>query len=155
MDTLSHALWGRGLFGYRGYPRWALFWGAMPDLVSFGLYLPLRIMRTGWQWGPPPLETLPGWIFINYDISHSFITAFAVIAVTARFKPAFAFAMLGWPFHIVLDFPFHTLSFFPTKFLWPISDFVIDGIAWSRPEVWFPNIAGIIILFVYRFKKFK
>ena len=37
MDTLSHALWGKGLFGYRGYGKLALFFGAMPDLSSFGL----------------------------------------------------------------------------------------------------------------------
>ncbi len=37
MDTLSHALWGRGLFGYRGMPWLALFFGAMPDLASFGV----------------------------------------------------------------------------------------------------------------------
>ena len=36
MDTFSHALWGRGLFGFRGHPWLALMWGAMPDLVSFG-----------------------------------------------------------------------------------------------------------------------
>ena len=30
MDTLSHALWGKGLFGYRGNPWLALFFGAMP-----------------------------------------------------------------------------------------------------------------------------
>ncbi|GIT57595.1 MAG: hypothetical protein Ct9H300mP18_10240 [Candidatus Neomarinimicrobiota bacterium] len=37
MDTLSHALWGRGLFGHRGMPWLALFFGAMPDLASFGV----------------------------------------------------------------------------------------------------------------------
>jgi hypothetical protein len=36
MDTLSHALWGKGLFGYRGKTWLALFFGEMPDLFSFG-----------------------------------------------------------------------------------------------------------------------
>ena len=152
MDTLSHALWGRGLFGYRGFPKWALFWGALPDLVSFGIYILLRIVRYGWQWRAP-MESLPDWLYITYDISHSFITAFLAIAIALRFSKPMAFAMLAWPFHIVLDFPFHTFAFFPTKFLWPISDFVIDGIAWSRPEVWYPNAAGIILLFVYRYRQ--
>ena len=37
MDTLSHALWGKGLFGYKGHWKLAIFFGAMPDLVSFGV----------------------------------------------------------------------------------------------------------------------
>ena len=41
---------------------------------------------------------------------------------------------------------------FPTQLFFPISDFSFDGIHWSNPEVWFPNLAGIIILFIYRKK---
>ena len=44
MDTLSHALWGKGLFGYRGYGKLALFFGAMPDLSSFGLLFVIQII---------------------------------------------------------------------------------------------------------------
>jgi len=44
MDTFSHALWARGLFGYRSRPWIALFFGAMPDLVSFGILLLIRIL---------------------------------------------------------------------------------------------------------------
>ncbi len=38
MDTLSHALWGKGLFGYRKYRWYAIIFGATPDLLSFGAY---------------------------------------------------------------------------------------------------------------------
>jgi hypothetical protein len=60
--------------------------------------------------------------------------------------------MLGWPFHICLDFPFHTAQYFPTQLFWPISDFVIDGIAWNTPWVWFPNVAGILVLYLWRWR---
>ena len=30
MDTLSHALWGKGLFGYRKYGWYALLFGSIP-----------------------------------------------------------------------------------------------------------------------------
>ena len=30
MDTLSHALWGKGLFGYRKYTKFAIFFGLVP-----------------------------------------------------------------------------------------------------------------------------
>ena len=150
MDTLSHALWGRGLFGYRGMPWLALFFGAMPDLFSFGTIFLIRFFTWELSPGPPSIDSLPQWLFIHYDITHSFVSAFIVMAIVARFRKDIAFAMLGWPFHILLDFPFHTKDFFPTKLFWPLSDFYIDGIAWSRPEIWFPNVAGIITLFIYR-----
>jgi len=153
MDTLSHALWGKGLFGYRNMAKTALFFGAMPDLFSFGILLTLRIFSGEFQFGngPPSLEMIPWWVFTNYDISHSFISAFLCISIVKRYRKDIAFAMLAWPFHIVLDFPFHTKDYFPTKIFWPLSDFYIDGIPWNIPEVWFPNLAGIILLFVYRF----
>ena len=152
MDTFSHALWGRGLFGYRGRPWLALFFGAMPDLFSFGILLTVRIFSGNFQLGggPPSLDTIPWWVFINYDISHSFVSAFLCIWIVNRYRKDIAFAMWAWPFHILLDFPFHSKEFFPTKLLYPLTDFSFDGIPWSRPEIWFPNLAGIIILFIYR-----
>ena len=47
MDTLSHALWGKGLFGHRGMPWLALFFGAMPDLASFGAFIIINISIAG------------------------------------------------------------------------------------------------------------
>jgi len=155
MDTLSHALWGRGLFGYRGHKWLAIFFGAMPDLFSFGILIIVRLFSGNYTYeGPPSLESIPNWVFFNYDLSHSFITAFLCIGIVYFFNRALIFPMLAWPFHILLDFPFHSKEYFPTKFLWPLTDFSIDGIPWSNPEVWFPNMAGIIILFIYRNKKF-
>ena len=152
MDTFSHAFWGRGLFGYRGYPWLALFFGAAPDLFSFGLFMLVQIitLQFSLEPGPPSLGSLPWWVFVNYDLMHSFISAFTAIGIISLYRKDLAFAMLGWPFHIVLDFPFHTREFFPTKIFWPFSDFTIDGISWAQPEVWFPNLAGLIILYFYR-----
>tara|TARA_Y200000002_G_scaffold369924_1_gene364675 strand:+ start:102 stop:590 length:489 start_codon:yes stop_codon:yes gene_type:complete len=155
MDTLSHALWGKGLFGYRGYGKLALFFGAMPDLSSFGLLFVIQIINGVYIPGPPKLETLPDWLFFNYDVSHSFIISFACIIFVNFFNKQIAFTMLAWPFHILLDFPFHSKAYFPTKLFYPISNFSFDGIPWSNPEIWFPNIAGIIILFIYRTGSYK
>ena len=153
MDTLSHALWGKGLFGYRGLPLVALFFGALPDLFSFGILFVQRIFTGKFSLGPPPLEAIPTWVFINYNISHSFISALIAIGIVLLYRKDIAFAMLAWPFHIVLDFPFHSKDYFPTKLFWPISNYYIDGIPWNISEVWFPNIAGIILLFIYRYQK--
>jgi membrane-bound metal-dependent hydrolase YbcI (DUF457 family) len=86
------------------------------------------------------------------NLSHSFLTAFILIGIAAKFKKELVWPMLAWPFHIVLDFPFHTKEFFPVKIFWPLSDMHFDGISWSSPEVIIPNCAGIILLYIYRYK---
>ena len=160
MDTLSHALWGKAIFGYRGNTWLAIFFGAMPDLVSFGVLFLIRIISGTLSYGGvPTLESLaqlapyPDWLFFMDNLSHSFVTAFLCIGLIFFIKKDIVWPMLAWPFHILLDFPFHAKEFFPVKLFWPISDVAFDGISWSRPEVWFPNLAGIILIFIYRIKK--
>ena len=87
MDTLSHALWGKGLFGYRGNSKVAIFFGAMPDLFSFGLLFIIKLITGNrGEFGAPKLETIPDWLFLSYDIFHSFITAFLCIAIVFYYK---------------------------------------------------------------------
>ena len=152
MDTFSHTFWGLGLFGHRGFPWLAAFFGAFPDLVSFGVLFIKRIVTGEFHFGAPPLDTIPQWVFISYNYSHSFIIAFLFLGIVSIFRKKWAFAMLGWPFHILLDFPFHTKAYFPTKLFWPLSNISFDGIPWTHPAVWFPNLAGIIILFFWRWR---
>ena len=152
MDTLSHALWGYGLFGYK-YKRFAAlaaFFGAMPDLISFGAFLFLQILHGNFHPGPPPMSEIPSWLIINYSLGHSFVICLPIIGLIALWRKPIAFAMLAWPFHIMLDFPFHSFKYFPTPMFWPISDFKIDGIPWSHWYIWFPNVAGLILLFYFR-----
>ncbi|HEY7986594.1 MAG TPA: hypothetical protein VIE17_06705 [Methylophilaceae bacterium] len=157
MDTLSHALWGYGLFGYKRHAALALFFGAMPDLISFGLFMAIQVFTGQWHFhaGPPPLGSLPPWLFLTYSIGHSFVISLTVIALVVQRRRDIAFAMLAWPFHIVLDFPFHSLKYFATPMFWPLSDFKIDGIPWSHWYIWWPNVAGLVILFVYRYRQSK
>ena len=77
MDTLSHALWGRGFFGYRGKAYWSLFFGALPDLFSFGIYFLINIFinPSNYMFGKPELDQLPSWLFDLYNISHSLLIA--------------------------------------------------------------------------------
>ena len=153
MDTVSHALWGKGVFGYRGNPYWSLFFGALPDLFSFGIYFLFNLLlnSSNVKFEKPALDQLPGWLFNLYDISHSLLIASIFITLVYFFiNKNFAFAMLAWPLHIMLDFPFHTADFFPTPILWPIVNVRFDGIPWSDPYIWFSNIGGLIILYTYR-----
>jgi hypothetical protein len=155
MDTFSHALWGYGLFGYKRYAALALFFGAMPDLISFGGYMMINLINGTMQVGKPALDSLPAWVFAHYAFGHSFVICLPIIALVALWRKGIAFAMLAWPFHIVLDFPFHTKAYFATQIFWPISDFSIDGIAWSHWYIWWPNVAGIFLLLYYRRRQKK
>jgi hypothetical protein len=152
VDTLSHALWGGGLFGYRGHIWLALLFGALPDFPSFGIFLTLSVIDGSFTFGPPPLEIIPDWVMVNYDISHSLFTAFAVIVPVALWRRDIAFAMLAWPAHILLDVPFHSGDYFPTKLFWPLSDFYVDGFAWNTPLIWLSNLAGLALLYWWRFR---
>jgi hypothetical protein len=152
VDTLSHALWGKGLFGYRRYGWYALLFGSIPDLLSFGLYFLFKIISnpTNLQMGKPDLETIPYWVFNLYDFSHSIIIAFTFIIVVFFINKDLCFPMLAWPFHILLDFFTHSVKFFPTPIFWPLFDYKFDGIPWSNPYIWFLNIFCIILVFIYR-----
>ncbi len=158
MDTLSHALWGYGLFGHKPsgrkkFAKTALFFGAMPDLISFGIFLVMRVLQGQWQPRPPPLATIPNWLYFNYSLGHSFVISFGVIALVAIKNKELAFSMLAWPFHIVLDFPFHSFKYFPTPIFWPLSDYKIDGIPWSHWYIWAPDIIMLTLLLLYRRKQ--
>ena len=154
MDTLSHALWGKGLFGYRKYRWYSFLFGALPDLFSFGIYFIHSIFFSSSPlMGRPTRSEIPEWVYSLYDISHSLVIASIFIFIAYKINKEFAFPMLAWPAHIILDFFTHSIEFFPTPILWPISDFKFDGIPWSNPIVFFANVICIFFLFVYRRKK--
>jgi len=46
MDTLSHALYGKGLFGYKKYRWYSFFFGIIPDIFSFGIYFIYLILMS-------------------------------------------------------------------------------------------------------------
>ena len=156
MDTLSHALWGKGLFGYRKYRWYSFLFGALPDLFSFGIYFIHSVFFSSSPlMGRPTRSEIPEWVYSLYDISHSLVIASIFIFIAYKINKEFAFPMLAWPAHIILDFFTHSIEFFPTPILWPISDFKFDGIPWSNPIVFFANVICIFFLFIYRRKKSK
>ena len=87
MDTLSHALWGKGFFGYRGKPYWSIFFGILPDLFSFGIYYLLNLLFNykNLKHGKPELHELPDYIFTLYDITHSLVIALFFICIVYFF----------------------------------------------------------------------
>ena len=63
--------------------------------------------------------------------------------------------MLAWPIHIVVDFFTHSIKFFPTPILWPISEYRFDGVPWSNPYVLGINFIVIFFIFFYRWRTKK
>ena len=138
MDTLSHALWGKGLFGYRKYRWYSFLFGALPDLFSFGIYFLYRILfNSSSMMGRPSGNEIPEWVYSLYDFSHSLVIASIFIFIVYKINKDFAFPMLAWISHIMLDFFTHSLEFFPTPIFWPLSDYQFDGVPWSNPIIFF------------------
>ena len=152
MDTISHVLWGKGLFGYRKYRWLSLLFGALPDLLSFGLYFLFNLISnpSTIRLGKPELSEIPSWVFSLYDFSHSIIIAIIFIVMVYAINKDLYFPMLAWPFHIVLDFFTHSVQYFPTPILWPISHYRFDGIPWSNPYIMIGNTICIFFVFIYR-----
>lgn len=168
MDVLSHWLWGQGLA--RGRVSWKIAgpMGILPDLVAF---IPASIASSmdGMERVKVDESTVTADVhplaWEIYQISHSAVYATLACLLTylwiknkglPRFLEKHVSAdnagnmalmiWLPWFAHIITDIPTHTINFFPTPFLNPISDWMFDGVRWSVPWVWFTNVGLIAIL---------
>ena len=104
---------------------------------------------------------IPAYVFQLYDISHSLVVfSFAFLLVWAIRKnlpvpqgssrqTGPLWEMLAWGFHIVMDIFTHSDAFFPTPFLWPISDFHVNGMSWGQPQIFISNVTLLAILYAY------
>lgn len=165
MDILSHGLWGGVAFGRENKRKfWTAFaFGISPDFLSFGIFSVMNIFGIvsgpDWSNGPPDLSSIPPFVSTLYNITHSLIVfAFVFLLVWAlRKKPLYE--MLAWPLHILMDIPTHSTKFFATPFLWPLSNYKVDGVPWSHPWIFFPDwiflIAFYLYFFVYKKRKKK
>ncbi len=165
MDILSHGLWGGAAFGKRANRRsfWTAFgFGIAPDLLSFGVFTLATWLgfhaRPDWSSGPPDPSGIPAYVHHLYDITHSLVVFAAAFVLVWWYRGQPLWEMGGWAFHIVLDFFTHTLRFFPTPILWPISDFKTGFISWSDPRVFIPNVvllAGLYVWFWWRKRPYR
>lgn len=146
MDTLVHAVYGATLFsrtglagGLRGpadiqgrriefdWTVWAAFgFGLLPDIASLGIHF-AQTMLNGQG---VSFHGIPEYVLELYKLTHSLVLTLAVLGpIRLIWKPLFIPA-LAWPFHLVLDIFTHPLGLFQTPFLYPVSDYAFDGMAW-------------------------
>ncbi len=158
MDVLSHGLWGAIVFGRkRRRDFWLAFlFGMFPDLFSFGLYFfSLFFGLSGhptFASSDHPADLVPDYVHYLYSWTHSLIIfslIFALLWILFR-KPVIA--SLAWPLHIVFDIFTHSDKYFPTPFLWPLSGFHINGIQWSTPIIFIPNVILLVAVYFWFFK---
>lgn len=153
MDVFSHALWGGVVAGRKSkkYFWWAFGIGLFPDAASFGILMVARILGLAnsldFSNGHPDASLVPQFVHILYNFTHSFITfGLVFLLVWWLLKKPF-WPLLAWGFHILLDIPSHSFEFFPTPFLWPFSNFMINGISWGENIVFVPNVIFLILLY--------
>tara|TARA_B100000767_G_C19680991_1_gene499573 strand:+ start:585 stop:1127 length:543 start_codon:yes stop_codon:yes gene_type:complete len=166
MDIFSHWLWGMALT--RGKVSWKVSgpMGVLPDLLAF---IPATIYRmtNGISRVSVDDNTVTADMPVAWEIyqwTHSFaIVGFLYCCGYYFFKskghenPKYMAWMfvLPWFFHILLDIPGHSIEFFPTPFLHPFSDFMIDGVRWSTWWFFFPQVVVLGAVWWYILKNEK
>lgn len=156
MDIISHGLYGGVAFGRKNrLSYWlAFFFGIAPDLFSFGLFFILALLglsqHPDWSTGQHPDPSgIPPYVHSLYNGTHSLVVFAIVFALVWFIRRRPMYEMFGWLLHILADIPTHAERFFPTPFLWPLSDFHIDGHPWSDPRIFIPNVIFLAGLYLW------
>jgi len=153
MDIISHGLWGGIAFGRKSKKDWwtSFAFGVGPDFFSFGLLFVATFLglssTPNWSGAPDP-SSIPAYVHTLYDITHSLVTFAAVFLVVWMIRKKPLLPMLSWAFHIAVDIFTHAGDFFPTPYLWPFPHPFVNGVPWSNPYIWFPNVALLAVFYL-------
>jgi hypothetical protein len=156
VDTFAHGLLSWLMF--RKLPQnkqiWlSVFFGVMPDLFSWTIYLLYGLFLGGGHFtGPPELSRIPPWVFTLYGVTHSlFVFGAVILLVFLLFKKVPVY-LLAWGLHIAVDIPTHSREFLPTPFLWPVSEWQFPGLSWGTGwffiSYWCVLLGWSIVVFV-------
>lgn len=150
MRIHEHFGWTYVIYHKSKHLRYALLVSILPDLLSWGLWIPYAAI-TGIQSlnHKPVLTLVPDWIFTLYGITHSVVVTafvFTIIYLLLKKIPAYLWA---WPINIIIDIPLHSRDYLPTPFLWPVSDWKFPGISWSNSYFTVTNYILLIGSIVY------
>ncbi len=166
MDILAHTLWTTvaarkaNLAALKkGKPFklnliWTAFWGIFPDLFAFSIpfVIALWTILTGartLQFFTTRNQVAAG-LNLSHDLyqySHSLIIFAVIFLIVWAIRKRPPWVLLGWAFHILIDIPSHSLAFFPTPFLFPLSSYRFPyGIAWSNMLFMIINYSSLLIV---------
>ncbi len=161
MDIFSHGLWGGVIAGRKNRANylWAVFFGLLPDIFSFGLFFVLGLFNLvetpNWQAGPPAMEIIPSFVHSLYNFTHSLVVFLLIFLFVWLLKKKPFWTMIAWAIHILIDIPTHSIDFFATPFLWPISNYRFSGISWSNPFIFYGNLSLLFLAYLMWFVWWK
>lgn len=132
MDPLTHTLLTRKLISerpailiaanapdfpfYLSYPAWVVAQGKA-----------LHALKTN-EWPDPPR-----WMQSSHYALHSVPVALVVAVIARVVQGRWPGKLLGaWSLHILVDVPTHSKAKWGPRFLWPFSDFAVDGLSWAE-----------------------
>jgi len=178
MDIIAHGLWTTAAARVANRSKkiekpikigWATFWGVFPDLFAFVPLFSFLIVEAvlgnvnlSHFPGPDSLEPAQGdtlFLFkltgVLYSMSHSLIIFGLVVALIYLILKKFPLEMLGWLLHIVIDIPTHSYAFYPTPFLWPLSDIKLDGLSWATSWFMALNYSALAVVYIILWRSSK
>lgn len=161
MDILSHGIYSVALNGSLEKKKLnkkdilvSFLWGTAPDLLSLGPLFIVGILNGSFDHHSPLFgRDYAGAI---YPITHSLVIFSLAFLAVYLLRRKIYIPMLGWGLHILTDIPTHSKDFYPTPFLYPLSDYkFLYGVNWRTPVVWM-LIWVIGLLWIYlAFRKKK
>lgn len=170
MDILAHMLWtnygarvGNKTLQKKKKPLvnlgWATFWGVFPDLFAFTMPFCIVIFNIIFNGQSVASVRNHHGLASGFDIasflyqfSHSLVIwalVFILVWILSR-RPRLV--LLGWLLHILIDIPSHAASFYPTPFLFPISNYrFLHGVSWSNTWYMIINYSLLLLATLYFF----
>lgn len=162
MDILSHGLWGSIALGRRGRRSFwiAFLFGVAPDLFSFGVLFAGGLFWHGLEFlrglgQPPDASLIPAYVYQLYNLTHSLLVFGLVFGVVWLLRGKPLLEMGAWGLHLGMDIFTHSDAFFPTPFLWPLSDAHFDGRPWGDLRIFAPNVLLLAVLYAWFFFRRK
>lgn len=153
MDVLAHALWaGAGMLLARR--RWAITPRTAAATVALAVApdIPHLLPILGWSvFGAGNAATVKGyaiavpgqepavppgvdWLSHNlHCVTHSAIVAAVATLLLWIWLRSLWVPLLGWWSHVVIDVFTHSVDYYPSPVLWPITRQGFDGVAWNTP----------------------
>ncbi len=132
---------------------WATFWGVFPDLFAFAVPMILvmpTLLKNGFSFDRHHF----GLSSILYQYSHSLVIWAVVFSIVWILYKRPKLELLGWALHILIDIPSHAVNFYPTPFLFPLSEYRFPyGISWGNTTYMIINYSLLLIISLYFFKK--
>lgn len=171
MDIFAHVLWAnagaRGanaiadkkpeVSGKRKFhmsPGWTAFFGVAPDFFAFTIPFVFALFKVTFSKEPiysffGHHGSIGGFDLASYlyQFSHSLIIFALVFILVWVISKRPRWELLGWALHILIDIPSHSINFYPTPFLFPISDYRFPyGIQWSNMWYMIINYSALTLV---------